>query len=117
MTISERRVGDVTLLEPAGRLVFGDGDDELRSHLNRVVADGRLKIILSLKDVSYIDSCGVGLLVAKFVSVRRLGGDLRLLWLSPRSERVLTISGLIGIFQIFDAEPAALASFGWEGPA
>ncbi len=117
MTISERRFGDVTFLELAGRLVFDDGDDDLRSRVNSLVSEGRLKILIGLTGVAYIDSCGVGVLVAKFVSVRRLGGDLRLLGLSPRCQHVLTISGLMKIFQVFEAEPDALASFGWEAPA
>lgn len=117
MTIRERPLRDVTVLDLAGRLVFGDGVDELRAHINRLVGEGRRTILLNLKDGTYMDSCGVGLLVAKFVSVRRLGGDLALLCLSARCERVLTISRLTGIFQTFDSEAEALASFAGKAHA
>lgn len=111
MVISERRVGDVTLLDLQGRLVFDDGDEEVRTHVNHLVSEARLKILLSLREVDYIDSCGVGVLIAKFMSLRRRGGDLRLVSISPRCRRVLTISRLLGVFQIFESEQDALASF------
>src|SRR3954466_7231449 len=111
MKMTERRVADVTLLELQGRLVFDDGDSDLRSRINELVDQGRLKIILDLKDITYIDSCGVGVLIAKFVSVRRKGGDVRLLTLSPRSHHVMEISGLLKVFETFTSENEAVASF------
>lgn len=114
MTLTERRIADVTLLELKGRLVFEDGDSVLRSRVNELMDQGRLKIILDLKDITYIDSCGVGVLIAKFVSVRRRGGDVRLLTLSPRSHHVMKISGLLTVFETFASENEALASFSDE---
>jgi anti-sigma B factor antagonist len=112
VTLTERRVGDVTLLELNGRLLYDDGDVLLRERVNQLVAQGRLKIIVDLQHVTAIDSCGVGELVARFVSVRQKGGDIKLLHLSSRSYRVMQISRLLDVFENFDAEPAALASFG-----
>jgi anti-sigma B factor antagonist len=114
MKLNERRIGDVTLLELKGRLVFEDGDTVLRSRINELAGEGRLKIVINLKQITYIDSCGVGLLIAKFVSLRRKGGDVRLLCLSARCHHVLKISGLLGVFEIFDTESDALASFAGE---
>jgi anti-sigma B factor antagonist len=114
MKLNERRIGDVTLLELKGRLVFDDGDTVLRSRINELAGEGRLKIVINLKQISYIDSCGVGLLISKFVSLRRKGGDVRLLCLSARCHHVLKISGLLGVFEIFDTESDALASFAGE---
>jgi anti-sigma B factor antagonist len=111
MRLTERRIGDVTLLELKGRLVFDDGDSVLLSRVNELVEQGRVKIVVNLKDITYIDSCGVGVLVAKFVSARRKGGDLRLLSLSPRAEHVMQISGLLNVFQTFNSEADALAAF------
>jgi anti-anti-sigma factor len=116
MKLVERRIGDVTLLELHGRLVFSDGDSALRSRVNEIVDEGRLKIILDLKNITYIDSCGVGVLIAKFVSVRRKGGDVRLLTLSERSHHVMKISGLLTVFETFTAENDAVASFLDERP-
>ena len=111
MTITERRVGDVTVLQLGGRIVFGDGASELRARLNDLLDEARLKFLLDLRDVTYIDSFGVGVIAAKFVSVRRKGGDMKLLRLSPRTHRVMTISGLLKIFQSFDSEDDAVRSF------
>jgi len=111
MTVVERRIGDVTVLDLKGRLVFDDGDAALRAHINDLVAEGRMQILLNLRDVTYVDSCGIGVLVAKFVSLRRKGGDLRLVNITPRSQRLMEISKLLGVFRIFDSEAEAIASF------
>lgn len=111
MTLTENRVGDVTLLTLRGRLVYQDGDALLRDRVNGLAAEGRLKVVLNLAEVTFIDSCGVGELVARLVSLRRRGGDVRLVALSPRSHRVMQISKLLDVFAIFDSEGAAVASF------
>jgi anti-sigma B factor antagonist len=114
MTVVERRIGDVTVLDLKGRLVFDDGDAALRTRINDLVAEGRLQILLNLRDVTYVDSCGIGVLVAKFVSLRRKGGDLRLMNITPRSQRLMEITKLLGVFRIFDSEAEAIASFSSE---
>ena len=111
MTMTERHVGDVTLLALHGRLVLDDGDEQLRGRMNELVAQARLKIVLDLEDVTYIDSSGLGVMVAKFVSVRRKGGDVKLLHLTPRSYRIMDITGLLGVFQAFESETDAVSSF------
>src|SRR5689334_9396673 len=111
ITITERRVGDVTLLRVGGRVVFGDGAPELRARINDLLDEARLKFLLDLTDVTYIDSFGVGVIAAKYVSVRRKGGDVKLLRMSPRSRRVMRISGLLKIFQAFDSEEEGVQSF------
>lgn len=111
MILTERQVGDVTLLELKGRLVFDDGERMLRTLVNDLVEQGRVKLVVNLSNVTYIDSCGVGVLIAKFVSVRRKGGDLKLLELSPRSRHVMAICGLLNVFETFDSETKAVASF------
>lgn len=111
MILTERQVGDVTLLELKGRLVFDDGERMLRTLVNDLVEQGRVKLVVNLSNVTYIDSCGVGVLIAKFVSVRRKGGDVKLLELSPRSRHVMAICGLLNVFETFDSETKAVASF------
>lgn len=111
MTLKERRVGDVSILDLKGRLVLDDGDDLLRDRINDLVDEGRLKIVVNLNDVTYVDSCGVGVLIAKYVSVRKKGGDVKLLNLTSRSQRVMEISKLLTVFETFDSEDRALASF------
>jgi anti-sigma B factor antagonist len=111
MTITERVSGDVTILELDGRLVLYEGEADLKAVINDLVSRGRTKIILDLKDVTYIDSAGVGIIIAKYVSVRRAGGDVKLLNLTRRSTRVMTITRLLEVFETFDSEKEAVESF------
>ena len=111
MTITEVRIGDVTVLRLGGRVIFGDGATDLRARLNDLLDEARLKFLLDLREVTYIDSFGVGVIAAKYVSVRRKGGDLRLLQLSPRSHHVMTISGLLKILESFESEEEGIRSF------
>ena len=111
MRLTEASVGDVTVIRLVGRLVLDDGDTGLRDVVNDVVARGRTRIVIDLGDVTYIDSCGLGVLIAKLVSVRNKGGDLKLARVSPRSHRLLEICKLEGIFQTYESEADAVASF------
>lgn len=110
MKITERRVGDVTILELHGRLVM-DEDTSCTELIDDLVRQGRIRLILDLRDVSYIDSAGVGALIAKYVSLRRRGGDLRLVSLSDRVRRVITIARLLDVFDTFESEDLAVRSF------
>jgi anti-sigma B factor antagonist len=112
MTITERRVGDVTILDMKGRLVLEEGDAALRAQLNGLIKQSRLKAVINMQGVTYMDSCGIGALVEKYVSMRRQGGDVKLLHLTPRSHHVLEITGLLNVFETYTTEAAALASFG-----
>jgi anti-sigma B factor antagonist len=112
ITIAERRVGDVTILDVKGRVVFYDGAAILRAHINELVDTARLKLVLDLSGVTYMDSFGVGVIAAKYVSIRRKGGELKLQNLSPRCREVLGVSGLLRIFESFNSEQDALKSFG-----
>ena len=115
MTLTESRVGDVTFLTLEGRLVYEDGDSLLRTRMASLAAEGRLKIVLNLKNVTAIDSCGVGELVARLVSIRQRGGDVKLLYLSHRSHRVMQISRLLEVFETVESEDAAIGSFATQG--
>ena len=109
--ITERRIGDVTVLQVSGRVILGDGAAELRTRMNDLVDEANLKFLLDLRGVTYIDSFGVGVIAAKYVSVRRKGGDVKLLRLSPRSQRVMRISGLLKIFESFESAEEGIRSF------
>ena len=111
MTIHERHVGDVTVLGLGGRLVLYDGEADFRQKVDQLLASGCLKIVVDLQDVTYVDSAGVGVMVGKYLSVRRQGGDMKLLHLSSRSLRVMTITRLTSVFDTFDSEDDAVRSF------
>ena len=111
LRIVERIVDGIAVLDMTGRLVLDEGDATFREHLNDLLARGQTQIVLNLKDVSYIDSAGVGVMVAKFLTVRRAGGDMKLLHLTPRSTRVMTITKLLTVFEAFASEEDAVRSF------
>ena len=107
MQIVERKTGEVTILCPKGRLVYEDGFDAFRQALNRVLGEGCTSVLLNLDEVTYLDSAGVGLIACKYVTVRRLGGHLKLCNLHSRSHRVLNITKLLTVFESFDNEADA----------
>ncbi len=112
MEIVERRVGDVTILNLKGRLELDDGDLILREHVDRLVAQGRVNVILDLTDVTRMDSAGIGMLVGKYMTVKNRGGMLRLLHLTDRTSRLLHVTRLETVFEIFESEDAAIKAFG-----
>lgn len=111
LEISERRRGDVTLLVLSGEMLVDDGDVALRQRVHTLIDQGRLKIVVDLAGVTHIDSAGVGMIVAKQKTVRDLGGDVKLLHLTDRSQRLLALMKLAQIFEVFEDEDAAVSSF------
>lgn len=112
MRIVERRVGDVTILQLIGRLELEEGDLVLRDHVNRLAADGHVKVLLDMRDVTRLDSAGIGMLVSKFITVRRAGGTIKLLHLTERTDHLMDITKLTTVFEIYGDEREALRSFG-----
>jgi len=90
--------------------LFGEESASLRS-LVRDLLNQSNQIVLDLKDVSYIDSGGLGTLVALYASARKVGGEIKLSRLGPRANEVLQITKLMTIFDVYDNVDAAVASF------
>lgn len=111
LRIVERVADGITILDMSGKLVLDDGDSVFRDRVTDLLARGQKQILVNMQDVTYIDSAGVGALVGKMLSVRRAGGDLKLLHLTPRSNRVMTITKLLTVFEAFDDEAEAVRSF------
>jgi anti-sigma B factor antagonist len=109
--IDERRLGDVVLLVLSGEMLLDDGDLAFRRRIHELVEQGRVKILVDLAGVSYIDSSGVGMMAAKLKTVRENGGDLRLLRLNARGNRLFSVAKLHSAFEIFTDEALALRSF------
>jgi anti-anti-sigma factor len=103
--------GDITVLHLNGRLVLEDGDSVFRDAVNDIVAENRINLVVDLAEVSAIDSAGIGVLVGRFLSVRRRGGDMKLANLTARSHRVMTITQLLNVFDCFDSVDEAVAGF------
>jgi len=111
LTIENRDVGKVTILDMRGRITLGDEIGDLRSAVRNLVAKGQKRIILNLAEVDYIDSSGVGELVGCFTTVRNAGGELKLLNLSRKVHDVLQVTKLYTVFDIRDDEFNAVKSF------
>jgi anti-sigma B factor antagonist len=119
MTASTRLVGGVTIVDLGGRIVLGEGSAGLRDLVLNLVSKGNKRIILNLSDVNYIDSAGLGELVSAFTSVRKQGGELKLLHLTKRVHNLLQITKLYTVFDITDDEAASVRSFSptmWSAP-
>ena len=111
LNIKERQAGDITVLDMSGRITIGEGSVSLRSAIRRLLEGGRKKILLNLAGVSYIDSSGIGELVSSFTSINKEGGQLKLLNLTQKIQDLLAITKLLTVFDTYDDEQAALASY------
>ena len=109
--LTTRQIGDVTVIDAAGRITLGEGSSTFRDSIKELTTKGHNKILLNLGDVSYIDSSGIGELVSGFTTVSNAGGQLKLLKLTKRIQDLLQITKLYTIFEVFDDEAAGLASF------
>lgn len=110
-TISTRDSGGVTIVDIGGKITLGDGSVAVRDTVRKLIAEGKVKVILNLGEVTYIDSSGIGELVSAFTSVSNAGGSLKLLNLTKRVVDLLQITKLYTVFEVFDDEAAAVASF------
>jgi len=109
--LNTRQVGDVTVIDVAGKITLGEGASALRDVLRDLTAKGNKKILLNLGEVSYIDSSGIGELVSGFTTVTNGGGSLKLLGLTKRVHDLLQITKLYTVFDVHDDEAHAVRSF------
>jgi anti-sigma B factor antagonist len=112
LVIDEREFGDVTVLQLRGQILLDDGDLVFRRKIHELADKGRVKVIVNLGEVDYIDSAGIGMIVGKLKTVRERNGDMKLLHLNPRGMRVFGITKLVFVFETFEDEQAAIKSFG-----
>jgi anti-sigma B factor antagonist len=113
MLIEERAVGDVTVLDLKGRFV-DDREEIFRETMNRLVRQGKRKVLLNLDEVNYVDSAGLGMLVSRFIRLQTHDGQLRLCNLHRASFRVLHVTNLLSVFKSYDSEEEAIRSFAAE---
>ena len=111
MTIQERVVGSVTVLDLSGKLILGDGDALLKDKIHSLVFQGKKQIILNMGAVSYVDSSGLGALVASSVTGKNNGGQIKLVSLTKRLQDLLAIAKLLTVFESYDSEAEAINSF------
>lgn len=112
MTLHERVIGDVTILDIDGRITVQDGGDMFRDAVRRLVREGCLKLVLNFHETAYIDSTALGEIVRTYTSITRRGGRLRLLHVTARVEQLLAITQIRSVFDVFDDEAEVVKSFG-----
>jgi anti-anti-sigma factor len=111
LDIAERQVGDVAVLTLTGQMLLDDGDLAFHRRITDLTGRGIVRVIVDLGGVTYIDSSGIGMMAAKLKHLRERGGDMRLLNLSARSQRLFGMMKLMIAFESFDDEATALRSF------
>ena len=111
LKITEREVGDVTILSLAGQILLDEGVGESLKRVNALGARGRVQIVLDVGGVTYMDSAGVGMLASIVKKLRASHGDMKLVNLSTRGQRVLGTMKLNLIFEECESEEAAINSF------
>jgi anti-sigma B factor antagonist len=104
-------VGDVAVVDFSGKITLGEGSAILRKMIRELVEKGHRKILLDLADVDYIDSSGIGEMVAAFTTVRSAQGELKLLHLTRRVHDILQITRLYNDFDVQSDEASAMRSF------
>lgn len=109
--INERRTGDVTILDLKGRLRVGGNAVALHKSIRCLILEKKVLIVLNLAGVTFIDSCGLGELVASQISVENKGGEIRLLGLTDTLRELLTVTRLLSVFDTYETETEAIENF------
>ena len=111
LKMTSREVDGVTVVALDGRIVLGEESNALREKIKSMVAEGKKKIVLNMDGITFIDSAGLGTLVAAHHSAKAQGASLRLCHLGTKFQEVLQITKLMTIFDVYNTEAEAVASF------
>ncbi|HEV8397439.1 MAG TPA: STAS domain-containing protein [Vicinamibacterales bacterium] len=111
LEIAERHVGKVTVLDLTGNLTIDQDAQRLKDKINSLIQQERVAVVLNLGEVAYIDSGGLGQLVASYGSLSKTTGGLKLLHVNKKNHDLLAITRLVTIFDTFDSEDEAVKSF------
>jgi anti-sigma B factor antagonist len=111
MKINRAEQGEITIIQPKGKITIGEGDVLLREEITKLLAEDKKKLVLDLGDVSYMDSAGVGELVSVYTSVKNRGGELKLAALTKKIKDLLSITQLMTIFDTYETPEEAITSF------
>ena len=111
LKISQREVDGVTVVALDGRIVLGEESTALREKIKSLLAEGKKKIVLNMAEIKYIDSAGLGTLVAAHLSAKNQGASVRLCHLGKKFHDVMQVTKLLTVFDVYDTEEAAVSSF------
>ena len=111
MKVSKRQIDDVAILDLDGKLTIGTGDVALRGAMLDEINDGNKKIVINLRDVATIDSSGLGELIRCRATAASHDAEVKLLNVNLKARKLLMMAHLVGVFEMFDDEAMAIASF------
>jgi anti-sigma B factor antagonist len=111
MKATSREQNGVEIINLQGKITIGAGDTQLREVISQAMASGKNKILLDMSGVTTIDSSGIGELVGAYTTATNRGGRLKLLHLPAKLNELLHVTQLITVFEVYENEPDALASF------
>ncbi len=111
MTLTERTVGHVAVLDLMGRLTSTDGSGRLKDAVGSLIVAGRTQVVLNLSQLSYMDSSGLGEMVACYTTASKAGGAVKLAHTTAKIQDLLSITKLITVFDSYETEQLALDSF------
>jgi anti-sigma B factor antagonist len=111
MNISNKEISGVSVVALNGRIVLGEESTALREKVKSLLGAGKKRIVLDMSNVTYIDSAGLGILVAAHVSANKQGAALLLSNLGKKFHDVLQLTRLLTVFSVFDTEAEAIKSF------
>ena len=111
MKFSTRKTGDIVIIDVDGQILLGDGDVEIKKAVDDLLKRGTKKILLNLAEVPYMDSAGLGEMIRCFTALRKSGGEFKILSPNRRIIDLLTITKLLNVFDCYENESAAMASF------
>ena len=111
LTMVGKQVSGVTVLQLSGRITLGEESSQLRTKIKDVLGQGNTRLVLDLAEVAYIDSAGLGTLVAGFTSAQNQGANMKLANLTKRFDELLHITKLVTVFDVYKTVEDALKSF------
>jgi anti-sigma B factor antagonist len=111
MKIEKRKNGDVTIFDLKGKILIGEGIDELREAINDSIKANEKKLILNFNQVPYLDSTGLGEVVRSYTTLKKEGGLVKIVNLTQKVRDLLSVTKLITVFETFEDEDKAVNSF------
>lgn len=111
MKIGKRKKGDVLILDLHGKILIGEGIEDLRETINNAIQEKETKLLLNFADVPYLDSTGLGEVVRSYTSLKKADGVVKIVNLTNKVRDLLSVTKLITVFDSFEDEDKAVASF------
>jgi anti-sigma B factor antagonist len=109
--MTNREVDGVSVVALDGRIVLGEESNALREKVKSLIAEGKKKVVLNMANITFIDSAGLGTLVAAHHSAKSQGAALKLAHLGAKFQEVLQITKLLTVFDVYNTEAEAVSSF------